>query len=405
MRSLQLNKIATFRHGGTPTRSEKSYWMGGIPWFSPKDMRNFVADVSQETVSEEAISKGRVSLVPRSTILVVVRSGILRRKLPVAITNKEVTFNQDIKAIIPNEQLCDSEYLAYFLIGNEATILSEGIKVGPTVHSFKSGFFDSLLIPLPDLPTQRRIAARLKAQLAEVDAARQAAEASRTDADKLLEHYLRESFEGIVPLSTNPLNPVTPKGWVWAPLIDLARLESGHTPSRRHPEYWENGDIPWLALPDIRALDCQVALETSEQTNRLGITNSSARILPPDTVALSRTASVGFVTIFGREMATSQDFVNWICGEQLVPRFLMWLLRASRKLIREVSTGAIHKTVYMDVVHNFHICLPPIEKQREIAAKLDALQEEIQTLSRKQTDQLEALNRLPAAYLREAFSP
>jgi hypothetical protein len=61
----------------------------------------------------------------------------------------------------------------------------------------------------------------------------------------------------------------------------------------------------------------KVAQDTLESTNEQGIANSSARLLPEGTVVLSRTASVGFVTIMGRPMATSQDFVNWVCGPEL----------------------------------------------------------------------------------------
>src|SRR5690349_11916593 len=70
-----------------------------------------------------------------------------------------------------------------------------------------------------------------------------------------------------------------PEGWSWKPLTSLARLESGHTPSRRMPEWW-GGNVPWLALPDIRELDGKVALKTLETTNELGLENSSARLLP-----------------------------------------------------------------------------------------------------------------------------
>lgn len=264
-------------------------------------------------------------------------------------------------------------------------------------------FLAETLIPLPDLPTQRRIAARLKDKFAEIDAARTAAEAARADGNKMLDHFLREAFQHVVPLSTNPLNPVTPKGWQWAPLMKLARLESGHTPSRRHPEYWENGDIPWLALPDIRALDCQVAEETKEKITDLGLANSSARMCPADTVAMCRTASVGYVTILGKPMATTQHFTNWICGDTLLPRFLMWLIRASRKFTQSIASGSILPDIYMNVVHNFHVCLPPLETQRKIVAKFDAAQAEIKKLYASQADQLDALNKLPAAYLREAF--
>ncbi|MGH7367772.1 MAG: restriction endonuclease subunit S [Candidatus Rokuibacteriota bacterium] len=131
-----------------------------------------------------------------------------------------------------------------------------------------------------------------------------------------------------------------PAGWRWFRLTDLARLETGHTPSRNHPEWW-GGPIPWISLADIRELHGKVAQDTIEHTNEDGLANSAARLLPEGTVVLSRTASVGFVTIMGRPMATSQDFVNWVCGPELNPRFLAYLLRASRTYIRSLSSGAI----------------------------------------------------------------
>ncbi len=97
---------------------------------------------------------------------------------------------------------------------------------------------------------------------------------------------------------------VVPVGWTWTKLTDLARLESGHTPSRKHPEYW-HGEIPWITLTDARPNHGRIIDDTAEHTNELGIANSSARLLPKNTVCLSRTASVGYVIVMGREMATS----------------------------------------------------------------------------------------------------
>lgn len=69
-------------------------------------------------------------------------------------------------------------------------------------------------------------------------------------------------------------------------------------------------------------------------------------------------------------MATSQDFVNWVCGPKLEPNFLLWALRSSRRFLHDIARGAIHKTIYMDVVERFHICTPPIGEQKRIAARL-----------------------------------
>lgn len=145
-------------------------------------------------------------------------------------------------------------------------------------------------------------------------------------------------------------------------------------------------------------------METAERTNALGIANSSARVLPVDTVVLSRTASVGFVTILGREMATSQDFVNWICGDHLEPRFLLHALRASREYLVSNASGAVHKTLYMPAVKDFHLCLPEKPEQRRIAAALDEALAAQQTLSEASRRELAAIEALPAAILREVFT-
>jgi len=156
-------------------------------------------------------------------------------------------------------------------------------------------------------------------------------------------------------------------------------------------------------LPDIRNLDGKVAFGTGEYTNEAGIANSSARILPAGTVCLSRTASVGFVTKMGRPMATSQDFVNWVCGPGLDPDFLMHLLIASRDYIRSQSSGAVHKTVYVPTVKEFRVCMPPSDEQKRIAGILKEQLAAVERARAAAKAQLEAAKALPVAYLRDVF--
>ena len=238
--------------------------------------------------------------------------------------------------------------------------------------------------------------------MAAVERAREAAEGNLARANALAAAYLRAAFHGVAALATDHRGADTPPGWRWHKLTDLARLESGHTPSRRHPEWW-GGEIPWIALPDIRALDGKVAYDTAEHVNEAGIANSSARILPAGTVALSRTASVGFVTIMGRPMATSQDFVNWVCGPDLDPAFLAFLLRGARNTIRAAASGAVHKTVYVPIVKQFHVCVPSVAEQREIARLLSERMAAVDRVRTAARSSLAAVDALPSALLREAF--
>jgi type I restriction enzyme S subunit len=164
----------------------------------------------------------------------------------------------------------------------------------------------------------------------------------------------------------------TPPGWEWVLLTDVARLETGHTPSRKHPEYWD-GDIHWIGIKDARIHHGRFIQETLQRVTQLGIDNSASRLLPKGTVCLSRTASVGYALIMGREMATSQDFVNWVCSEALRPEFLMYALMAEKDSLRKFGKGTTHTTIYFPEVKALNICLPPQNEQKRIVSKIEEL--------------------------------
>ncbi len=162
-----------------------------------------------------------------------------------------------------------------------------------------------------------------------------------------------------------------------------ARLRSGHTPSRQHPEYWLNCTIPWFGLADvwqIRDGRAEHVSETAEKISELGLANSAARLLPKGTVMLSRTASVGFSAVTDVAMATTQDFVNWVCGPTLRPEYLLYVFRSMGHEFRRLTMGSTHQTIYMPDVGGFSTPLPTLAEQHRIVefirgetAKIDAL--------------------------------
>lgn len=178
---------------------------------------------------------------------------------------------------------------------------------------------------------------------------------------------------GRYAISVGDADMSCPPGWTWQLLTDVAQLESGHTPSRNHPEWW-GGAVPWIGIKDARPHHGKTIYETVECTNEDGLANSAARLLPAGTVCLSRTASVGYVVVMGKEMATSQDFVNWVCTEAVYPDFLKFLFIAEKESLLRFSKGTTHSTIYFPEVKAFRICLPPPNEQRRIVAKIEALQ-------------------------------
>jgi type I restriction enzyme S subunit len=205
-----------------------------------------------------------------------------------------------------------------------------------------------------------------------------------------------------VPIAVPPKLQTAPNDWVWRKLNEVARLESGHTPSRLRGDWW-GGDVSWLSLTEIRSFDGKWVNETKIKTNEKGIANSAARILPRGTVCFSRTASVGFVAIMGKPMATSQDFANWVCSDQVDSDFLMLALIRSRNELRSLATGATHKTIYMPTLEAFHICLPEPPVQRRIVADLQQQLAVVEGARAAAQTQLEEIEHLPGRLMARAF--
>jgi type I restriction enzyme S subunit len=167
-----------------------------------------------------------------------------------------------------------------------------------------------------------------------------------------------------------------PSHWSAPKFTQVAKQETGHTPSRKVPEYWrpEECNIPWISLADVWQLRSGERIfidDTSEKISPFGMENSSARLLPANTVFLSRTASVGFAGIMSKPMATTQDFAAWICGPLIKPKFLYYVLRSMKPEFRRLMMGSTHQTIYMPDIRSFRTPLPSFEEQEAICGRLD----------------------------------
>lgn len=212
------------------------------------------------------------------------------------------------------------------------------------------------------------------------------------------------NIQGIAALSVGPTERNIPQGWSCAPLIRIARLESGHTPSRSRPDWW-GGDVSWVGVVDARLHNGRTIFETLQHTNEAGLANSAARMLPAGTVCVSRTASVGYVTILGKPMATSQDFVNWVPSAAVTSDWLRLVFTSEKDAFSRFSKGAVHQTVYFPEWLSMHTMLPPLAEQHRIVAKVDELMALVDQLETQLTTGRAAAANLLAAAVAELTSP
>jgi type I restriction enzyme S subunit len=343
-----------------------------------------------------------------------------------------------------DHQLATSEWFAYWINSPMVRAAMAAMAGGTTRQRVAGARVKALELPFPPPAEQRRIVAKLDALSARLASARAELHRALQLRDRLrllvlragvsgnltarwrstavdivrVETLLqripapqqgrggREATDKVIPgvagLSVNDPGTLLPDGWKWVPLLRLAKQETGHTPSRSEPSYWDGG-VPWIGIRDAGAHHGRHIEQTFQTISEAGLANSSARLLPPRTVCLSRTASIGYVTIMARSMATSQDFATWTCTEALVPEYLMYALMAEGEDIRKFGMGSTHTTIYFPEIRALHIALPPVEEQREIVTRIKSALNCADRVEAEAARARALLDRLESAILAQAF--
>jgi type I restriction enzyme M protein len=350
---VPLGEITRRISGGTPSKENNSFWDGAIPWVSPKDMK--VADLhdAEDHVTEQAVQESSTSLVPAGTLLCVVRSGILKHSLPLAITMREMCFNQDIIAFIPMAEKIGVRFLFSMLSGKSQEILKEGIKSGVTVESFRSGFFTELEIPLPPIEMQKEI-------VAEIEGYQKVINGARAVIDNYRPHI--------------PINP----GWPIIQLEEICDFKNGLNftkDSKGHKvkiigvsDFRKNLYAPLSDLEEIQ-VDAPLAEDYLVKTGDILFVRSNGN---PNLVGRSiivqkpiePTTFSGF-TIRGR-----------IKDDRVLPLFCAHFFKSRdfAEMIKTVGRGANIRNLSQGILNELKIPLPPLETQREIVASLEAEQ-------------------------------
>lgn len=256
----QLRDVVSISGGKTPSTNNDAFWVNGtIPWVSPKDMKSDYISDTMDHLNKIVFSAAGMPQIECGAVLVVVRSGILQHSLPIAITATPLTINQDIKALQPNSRLTP-RFLAYYLRAQAQPILRTATKAGTTVQSIETDKLFDYPIPLPPLPEQERIAARLDLLLGKLKAARKRLDAvpelvkrfrksvlAEAVSGRLTEEW-REEHAGELPTAEELLAQVRKErreAWEQAELEKMRT--KGNVPK---DEEWKNG-YPLPAIEDI----------------------------------------------------------------------------------------------------------------------------------------------------------
>jgi type I restriction enzyme S subunit len=311
-----------------------------------------------------------------------------------------------------SDKLLNLDFVKYsMIIADKSDVITGTAQPQITIQLLKY-----LKFRLPPLAEQHRIVAKLDMLFSQLETIK----TSMANIPLLLKDFRQQVLTQAVngKLTKNTINQVasfpstitignvfthTPDNWKWEKLIDIAKLESGHTPRKSEIEYWINGDIPWISLQDIRAAHGKIISETKYMPNELGIRKSSARLLPKGTVCFCRDISVGYTTVMGKEMSTTQHFANWICGKSLNNMFLLYTFMAAKDFLIASGKGTTVGTIYMPALKELRILLPPLEEQQEIVRRVESLFAKADAIEHQYKTLKTSLDTLPQAILHKAF--
>ena len=151
-----LDELVDFQSGGTPSKANAEYWNGSVPWVSAKDMKQlFLAD-SEDHISAAAVDDG-AKLVPSGTLLMLVRGMTLLKDVPICVLRREMSFNQDVKALRPKNDV-DGLFLALLLTGNKDRLLEMVTIAGHGTGKLDTDELKAMVLTLPCPAEQQRIA-------------------------------------------------------------------------------------------------------------------------------------------------------------------------------------------------------------------------------------------------------
>lgn len=357
--------------GGTPSKSNAEFWSGLIPWITAKEMWTDEIRDSQLKISESALRASPAKLIPQNSVLFVVRGSILFKRVPVAVNRVVCTINQDMKAIVPDDDILP-EYLAMMMRATNGELKSRVGTAGNSAGKLETHEWSSVEIPIPPLTEQRRLMARIEALTSRLEKARQARQAALAEAEKFIISATQAVFA-----------PEATQDWEELPFTESTKRVQPRGGKLKTVEYRDEGALP--IVDQGQALIC-------------GYTDDLARKFQgplPVIIFGDHTRNVKFVDF---DFAVGADgTVLMHANERIEPRFFYhWL--------RSVELHNLGYSRHFKLLAETTVCFPPDRaEQRRIVSRLDALAAKQTELRRLQAQTESELAAFTPALLAKAF--
>ena len=354
----KLGEVCEVVTGTTPKTNIPEYWGKGHYWVTPAELSDatIFIDKTERQITDEALSKTKLRLLPVGTVLLSSRAPIGK----VAIANAEMYCNQGFKNCICSEAIYN-KYLFYFLRVKKDYLNSLGR--GATFKEISKSIVESIKIPLPPKSTQLAIVSELD----KINELIRLKKEQLKDFDNLAQSLFYEMFGDPVE---------NEKGWEVKKLGEIGEVKTGNTPSRSNDSFYNEKFIEWIKTDNIRneQMNPTTAAEyLSKEGAECGRIVSKGSILVA--CIAGSLSSIGKCCITTKNVAFNQQ-INAITpyGDFCNSIYLYELIRNSSKYIQQNATTGMKHILSKSIFEKLKFPLPPLPLQRLFAQRIEQIE-------------------------------
>ena len=382
-----LGDIASVSAGGTPSRRVAEYWDGDIPWVTTTEITGGLIRETAQWITELGLVNSAAKLLaPGTLLLALYGQGKTRGK--VALLAVRAATNQACAAIVVSPA-ASRMFVFHVLVSRYTSI--RGLSNSGSQENLSGGIVKSIAIPLPPTKVEQEAIAEA---LSDADALIESLEQLLAKKRHLKQGAMQELLTGKRRL------PGFGGEWGIKRLDEVAEIRSGGTPSTTQPHLWD-GDVPWCTPTDITALNGSKYLrQTARTITAQGLKQSSAELIPANSVVMTSRATIGECAINAVPVATNQGFKNFVPFPGSNGEFLYYLLQVKKQDFISLCGGSTFLEIGKTQLGTFEVCLPNARaEQTAIAAILADMDTELAALEAKLTKARQIKQGMMAALL------
>lgn len=371
MEVKKLKECCTIIAGQSPESKYYNSNGDGLPFFQGK------ADFGELYPSIRVYCSQPTKIAEKDDILLSVRA-------PVGPTNLapcKVCIGRGLAAIRPSEVLL-TRYVLLFFRYFEAQLASKG--TGTTFKAITQDVVKNLEIPIPPLPEQERIVARIEELFSQLDAGVETLKKTKAQLAVYRQAVLKEAFEGRLtihvpvnlPLSwessdeTNTL-PAIPEEWHYIALKylgDLGRGKSKHRP-RNDPKLFVDGKYPFIQTGDVKAATNCITSFT-KQYGEFGL--SQSKLWPKGTLCITIAANIAETAFLGIDACFPDSIVGFTPNESILAEYVRYFVESQKIRLWAFAPATAQKNINLDTLENLIVPYCSIDEQRVVISEIES---------------------------------